>query len=67
MNQNGFITFEELMKLMTYLHCLAEISGFEKKIQKITAKKGLKNKKDIITKEIFQSMVNEYGQIFDAN
>lgn len=67
MNSNGFITFEELLRLMTYLHCLPDITNFEKKIGKITKKKkGMKDeekikKKDVITKEIFISIVNEYG------
>lgn len=58
---NGFIFVEELLRIMMNLYCLPDISSFEKKIQKLMLKKGLKTNKDIITKEVFMSLINEYG------
>ena len=58
---NGFIFVDELFHILTYLYCLDDVSTMETKIKKVIFKKGLKNKKDIIKKELFISMINEYA------
>lgn len=62
---NGFIFVDELFKMLQYLYCLDDPSKLDAKVVKVLQKKGLKNQKDIIKKEIFINMINEYTQIFE--
>jgi hypothetical protein len=57
---NGFILVADLIRVMINLYCLDDVTALEKKISKVLLKKGLKNK-DIIKKEVFISMINEYA------
>ncbi|CAK63110.1 unnamed protein product (macronuclear) [Paramecium tetraurelia] len=64
-NQQGYIFLDDLISLLVNLYCISEVGIIEQKILKMTAKKGLKNRKDTIKKDIYISMVNEYGQVFE--
>jgi hypothetical protein len=57
---NGFIFVDELFSMLQFLHCLDDPSKLETKVTKVLSKKGLKNKKDIIKKEVFINMIYEY-------
>ncbi|KAM3147455.1 hypothetical protein pb186bvf_000262 [Paramecium bursaria] len=66
MNQKGFISFDDLLYLLVYLHCIADIPLIEQKLLKMTAKKGIKDRKGIIKRDVYISMINEYGQAFES-